>query len=216
MATNKGGVTVALIIVILVSVSFGYILTSPTGGGLQPTKAPTSYTQYINLGADAAGWQYNDNASFTNPVLNVVSSTMVYFNVTEIDGEPHNLYIAYDGAYSSSLFASLQAKRINAPKSIEGTPNYQILTTAQITQTIGHHTQGQYPFHKAGIYTYWCSIHYFTMVGLLIVNASGGSSSAIVTGLPGPVPSNTGNTLITSSQSTFDQLLSLKSIDLVE
>jgi plastocyanin len=180
MASNKGGVTFALIIVLLVSVAFGYILTSPTGGGLQPSKNPTKYTQYVNLGADAAGWEYNYNTSLRNPVLNVVSGTKVVFNITEMDGAPHNLYIAYDGKYTSSLFQQLVVDQKSSPKKIEGSTNYQILSTAQITQTIGHKTQGNYPFFKDGIYTYWCSIHYATMVGLLIVNSTSSTSTSFV------------------------------------
>ncbi len=217
MSSNKGGVVVALIIVVVVSASFAYILSSPTGGGLQPSKNPTSYTQYINLGADAAGWEYNYNASHRNPVLNIKESTLVYFNVTEIDGAPHNLYIAYDGAYSSSTFANLVKEQINNPKSIEGSTNYQILTVAQVTQTIGHSTQGSYPFFKTGIYTYWCSIHYETMVGLLIVNATSGSTSAVLTPLhSGATPVHTGNMPLIYSTSGFNSALALNSIETVE
>lgn len=217
MLSNKGGVTFALIIIVVVAMAFGYVLTSPTGGGLQPSSAPTKYTQYFNLGADAAGWQLNDNASNTNPVLNVLVSTMVYFNVTEIDGAPHNLYLGYDGAYSASLYAKLQGERVSSPKSIEPNSNYQILSLSDITQTIGHKTQGHYPFQKAGIYTYWCSVHYLTMVGLLIVNASSGTSSAIVTGIhASSVPNGSNSTVITYSANTFNYLFNLKASDLVE
>lgn len=194
MASNKGGVTFALIIIVIVSVAFGYVLTSPTGGGLQPSNNPTKYTKYVDLGADAAGWEYNYNQSIRNPVINVTVSTKVVFNITEIDGAPHNLFIAYDGSYTSTLFAKLSSEQVSSPKSIEGTPNYQILSTSQITQTIGHKTQGSYPFFKAGIYTYWCSIHYETMVGLLIVNSTSGSSSVATLNLShGVSPSHVNN-----------------------
>lgn len=194
MTSNKGGVTFALIIIVLVSVAFGYVLTSPTGGGLQPSNNPTKYTQYINLGADAAGWEYNYNSSDRNPVLNVVSSTKVTFNITEVDGAPHNLYIAYDGSYTSSLFTKLQSEQTTNPKNIEGSSNYQILSTSQITQTIGHKTQGTYPFFTTGIYTYWCSIHYETMVGLLIVNSTSGSTSVATLNVAhGITPSHVNN-----------------------
>ncbi len=180
MASNKGGVTFAVIIILLVSVAFGYVLTSPTGGGLQKSNTPTKNTQYINLGADAAGWEYNYNTSDRNPVLNVNLSTTVYFNVTEMDGAPHNLYIAYDGSYSASAFAKYMSDLTTNPKSIEGSNNYKVLSTSEITQTIGHKTQGSFPFvgsSMVGIYTYWCSVHYETMVGLLIVNDTSGSAS---------------------------------------
>lgn len=217
MSSNKGGVVVALIIVVVVSASFAYILSSPTGGGLQPSKNPTKYTQYINLGADAAGWEYNYNASHRNPVLNIRESTHVYFNVTEEDGAPHNLYIAYDGAYSSATFTKLASAQISNPKSIEGSTNYQILTVAQITQTIGHSTQGNYPFFKTGIYTYWCSIHYETMVGLLIVNATSGSTSAVLTPIhTGASLAPAGGLPLTYSTSGFNSALALSSIETVE
>ncbi|MCL4337407.1 MAG: hypothetical protein M1129_03760 [Candidatus Thermoplasmatota archaeon] len=180
MASNKGGVTFALIIILMISMAFGYVLTSPTGGGLHKSSSPTKNTQYINLGADAAGWEYNYNKSDLNRVLNVNLSTTVYFNVTEEDGAPHNLFIAYDGSYSASAFAKYMSDLSSNPKSVEGSNNYQVLSTSQITQTIGHKTQGSFPFvgsSMVGIYTYWCSVHYTTMVGLLIVNATSGSAS---------------------------------------
>lgn len=217
MSSNKGGVTVALIIIIVVSSSFAFILTSPTGGGLQPSKNPTTYTQYVNLGADAAGWEYNYNTSNRNAVLNIKESTLVYFNVTEEDGAPHNLYIAYDGAYSSSTFANLVKEQVNNPKSIEGSTNYQILSVSQITQTIGHSTQGSYPFFKNGIYTYWCSIHYETMVGLLIVNSTSGSTSAVLTPLhASAAPAHAGNMPLIYSTSGFNAALALNTVEAVE
>ncbi len=213
MASNKGGVTFALIIVLLVSVAFGYVLTSPTGGGLTYSNSPTKYTQYINLGADAAGWEYNYNTSDRNPVLNVQLSTLVYFNVTEEDGAPHNLYVAYDGSYSSTLFAKLVSDQKNNPKSIEGSNNYKVLSTSQITQTIGHKTQGKFPFvgsKMAGIYTYWCSVHYTTMVGLLIVNATSGSTSVVTPNVAnGATPSHVNNQS-TYSTSVSNVLLALE------
>lgn len=217
MTSNKGGVTFALIIVILVASSFAYILSSPTGGGLPPSNSPTSHTQYINLGADAAGWEYNYNTSDRNAVLNVQQSTLVYFNVTEKDGAPHNLYIAYDGAYSASTFANLVSSQTSNPKSIEGSANYQILSVSQITQTIGHSTQGKYPFQNTGIYTYWCSIHYETMVGLLIVNATSSTSSAVMGQQNSQVAvTHAGQSSIIYSASGFNAVLALNSIKTVE
>ncbi len=217
MSSNKGGVAFVVIILLLVSASFAYVLTSPTGGGLK-SQTTTKYTQYINLGADAAGWEYNYNKSIRNPVLNVTADTTVYFNVTEVDGAPHNLYIAYDGAYSSTLFAKLSSAQVSNPKSIEGSNNYQVLSVSQITQTIGHKTQGSFGFGSkaTGIYTYWCSIHYETMVGLLIVNATG-STSAVFTPLHGSAsPAPALNIPITYSASAFNGALALNSIEAVE
>lgn len=204
----------------IVSVSFAYVLTSPTGGGLQPSKT-TKYTQYINLGADAAGWEHNYNKSNRNPVLNVLADTMVYFNVTEEDGAPHNLYLAYDGAYSTTLFTKLVSEQASNPKSIEGSSNYQVLSVSQITQTIGHQTQGSFAFGSAssygGIYTYWCSIHYETMVGLLIVNATSANTSAVLTPLhAAPAPAQAGNLPIIYSTSGFNGALALNTIEMVE
>lgn len=217
MGSNKAGVAFALIVVLVVSGAFAYILTSPTGGGLSPTNSPMKYSQYVNLGADAAGWEYNYNTSHRNAVLNINLDTMVYFNVTEEDGAPHNLYIAFDGAYTSSLFAKLVKEQTQSPKSIEGSTNYEILSVSQITQTIGHSTQGKYPFDKSGIYTYWCSIHYETMVGLLIVNSTSGSTSAVLMPVHAvSTPFHSGNVPLTYSASGFNGLLALNSKDTVE
>ncbi len=221
MSSNKGGVAFVVIIILLVSASFAYILTSPTGGGFQPSKSAPKYTQYFNLGADAAGWQLNNNASIKNPVLNVGADTKVYFNITEVDGAPHNLYLAYDGAYSSSLFAKLVSAQTSNPKSIEGSSNYQVLSVSQITQTIGHKSQGDFVFgsasNYAGIYTYWCSIHYETMVGLLIVNATASTSSTVLVPLNAPAaPAPQANMPITYVASSFNGVLALNSVDTVE
>lgn len=217
MSSNKGGVAFAVIVLMVVSAAFAYVLTTPTGGGLQPSSAPTKYTQYVNLGADAAGWEYNYNTSQRNPVLNVQVSTLVYFNVTEMDGAPHNLYIAYNGAYSAAEFAKLVAAQASNPKSIEGSTNYEILSVSQITQTVGHSTQGQYPFQKAGIYTYWCSIHFETMVGLLIVNATTSTSSVVTGVMPASVSLSSGHSVaVTYSTHGFNGVLALKGTDTVE
>lgn len=216
MTSNKGGVALVVVILLVVSISFAYVLTSPTGGGLKYSNSPTKNTQYYNLGADAAGWEYNNNASIRNPVLNVQTSTLVYFNVTEIDGAPHNLYIAFDGAYTSSLFTKLSAEQVKSPKSIEGSDNYQVLSTSQITQTVGHHTQGKFPFFTAGIYTYWCSIHFLTMVGLLIVNSTSASSSVVASGVhAGITPQNVVNMPLTYVTSAFNQYNTLDAVNLV-
>lgn len=217
MSSNKGGVAFVVIILLLVSASFAYVLTSPTGGGLKSASS-TKYTQYVNLGADAAGWEYNYNGSIRNPVLNITADTTVYFNITEIDGAPHNLYIAYDGAYSSTLFAKLVSDQVSNPKSIEGSNNYQVLSVSQITQTIGHKSQGTFGFGSSstGIYTYWCSIHYETMVGLLIVNATGSTSAVAAPLHASASPAPAVNMPITYTASAFNGVLTLNSLETVE
>ncbi len=192
MESNKGGITFAAIVIVVIALSFSYILTTPVTTGVAPTDFSHTSVQYVNLGADAAGWKNLnnfENASAVNPTLSFALNTLVYFNVTEEDGAPHNLYISYDGAYSSSLFSKINSSISSNPTKWEGATNYGILSTSQITQTIGHEVQGKYPFHTAGIYTYWCTIHYDAMYGIIVVSANStpiqlANHSPVVNGSP--------------------------------
>ncbi|MCL4335826.1 MAG: hypothetical protein M1393_00330 [Candidatus Thermoplasmatota archaeon] len=175
MNSNKGGITFAAIVIVVIALSFSYILTTPVTTGVAPTDFSHTSVQYVDLGANAAGWKNLnnfENASAVNPTLSFALNTLVYFNVTEEDGAPHNLYISYDGAYSSSLFSKINSSITSNPAKWEGTTNYGILSTSQITQTIGHVAQGKYPFHTAGIYTYWCTIHFEAMYGIIVVSTN--------------------------------------------
>ena len=220
MSSNKGGVTFVVIILLLVSVAFAYVLTSPTGGGLINPTTPAKYTKYVNLGADAAGWENNYNSSQRNPILNVTTSTLVYFNVTEMDGAPHNLLIAYDGAYSASLFSTYLGYLTGGSPTKAENPgaSYQVLSESQITQTIGHSTQGKFNFQKAGIYTYWCAVHPTSMVGLLIVNDTTTSGSVATTHYSGENAGSTSGNDLTTTTLPFYSIspLALKDVNLVE
>ena len=217
MSSNKGGVAFAVIVLMVVSAAFAYVLTTPTGGGLQPSSAPTKYTQYVNLGADAGGLGYKFQSKQRNPGLKCPGSPLVFLNVTENGRGTPNPDNAYNGAYSAAEFAKLVAAQASNPKSIEGSTNYEILSVSQITQTVGHSTQGQYPFQKAGIYTYWCSIHFETMVGLLIVNATTSTSSVVTGVMPASVSLSSGHSVaVTYSTHGFNGVLALKGTDTVE
>ncbi len=195
MEGNKAGVGVVVIIAILVAVSFAYVLSTPTTSG-SSIKIPNNpaHTNTTLLWADAQGWNLNHGT--VNPTLNYSVGTVVTFQVTEEDSQPHNLYVV-----------SAPSNPTNGPISYENAgQGYKILSTSDITQTPGHTTTGKYYFSKAGIYVYWCDIHKQTMVGWVYVNAT--SSSSVVSspaasgqGTPSALSLNAGAIL----QSGFSQ-----------
>lgn len=164
MQGNKAGVGVVIIIAIVVALSFSYVLTTPTGSTKQTIPSNPAYTNTTYLWADAAGWNFNHG--ILNPTLNYSVGTVVTFVVTEEDGEPHTLTINPGGSTSNPVSGESRSSQ------------YTILSISQITQTKGHVAKGQYYFDKPGIYTYWCTVHPTTMVGILYVNSTSGSSSS--------------------------------------
>ena len=188
MELRNGGIAFTIIVVVVVAMAFGYILTSG-GSSLYPTSYSHKYTADLNVWADANGWElkqgsaathYNSSAtSLVNPILYYNTSTLVYLNVTEADGAPHNFIIAYDGQNTSALYTTITG----ASSGISANPlkweplggSYTIISVSDLTQNIGHTAQGKYPFQKAGIYTYWCSVHPNAMYGLIIIGGPAGS-----------------------------------------
>ena len=181
---GKSGIAFALLVIIVVGVSFTYIITSPSSSGLTPTTSDYSAATnvaYVHIYADAAGWDehyHNINSSDPlNPTIFIKVDTTLYFNVTEEDGAPHTLTIGYLGATNASANLPIAHGQISnsqmlaSYKSYEPSVSYTILSTAQITTTIGHNSQGKFPFTKAGVYTYWCQIHPFSMLGVIIVGS---------------------------------------------
>lgn len=208
MGNKMAGAAFFTLIIVVVAVSFAYILSSPTSSGLTPTtsdysSATNSY--YVHLYADAAGWDEYYNAQNSsqplNPTIFVKVDTTIYFNVTEEDGAPHTLTIGYLGATNSSANIPLNSNgnisnsaMLASYKSYEPGNDYTVLSTAQITTTIGHTAQGKFPFTKPGIYAYWCIIHPFSMLGVIVVG-SYQSPPNIEIGHQTPISTNIGTQL---------------------
>ncbi|WP_393970764.1 cupredoxin domain-containing protein [Oxyplasma meridianum] len=205
MEGNKGGVTLALVIIVVIALGMTYILSAPTIEGITPTNFSHKYVAYVNLGADANGWDfpvgsYNFDNGTVNPTFYFKVGTLVYFNVTEEDDLPHTLTIGYDGSASSTMGSSLIANPgliKKNPTSYEITSkSYTAITTSQLTQVPGHTASGKFPFNTAGVYTYWCTVHPTTMYGLIIVNATSSGTSIQFHQLNNsPVPQNCFNSL---------------------
>ena len=208
MGNKMAGAAFVTLIVVVVAVSFGYILSSPTSSGLTPTtsdysSATNSY--YVHLYADAAGWDeyYNalNSSQPLNPTIFVKVDTTIYFNVTEEDGAPHTLTIGYLGATNSSANIPIQNGNISNSamlanyKAYEPGNGYTVLSQAQITTTIGHTTQGKFPFTKPGIYSYWCIVHPFAMLGVIVVG-SYQSPPNLEVGHQAPMVSQVGSELV--------------------
>ncbi len=166
MEGNKAGVGVVIIIAIVVALSFSYVLTTPTGSQKQTMPSNPAYTNTTYLWADAAGWNFNHGV--LNPTLNYTVGTVVTFKVTEADTAPHTLTINPGGSASNPISGETR------------TGAYTVLSIADITQTKGHLSTGQFYFNKPGIYTYWCTVHPTTMVGLIYVNSTSSSTSATI------------------------------------
>lgn len=184
MSNKLAGAAFVTLIVVVVAVSFGYILSSPASSGLTPTTADYSSatnSYYIHLYADASGWDtyYNNQNSSQplNPTIFVKVDTTVYFNVTEEDGAPHTLTLGYLGSTNTSANIPIvngqisNTKMLANYKSYEPSASYTVLSTAQITTSTGHTSQGKFPFTKPGIYSYWCIIHPFAMLGVIVVGS---------------------------------------------
>jgi|ACXJ01.1.fsa_nt_gi plastocyanin len=198
---GKGGIAFALLLIIVVGLSFSYIVTSPSSSGLTPTSSDYSAATnvaYVHIYADAAGWDehyHNVNSSNpVNPTIFVKVDTTLYFNVTEEDGAPHTLTLGYLGTTNASANLPIvngnisNSKMLGSYKSYEPSVSYTVLSTAQITTTIGHNSQGKFPFTKAGVYSYWCTIHPFSMLGVIIVGSY--QNTSIDVGHSAPISNN--------------------------
>lgn len=161
MYGNKGGIAFAVIVIIIVSVAFAFVLSAPQQAGLKPPSLINySSTNTTQLWANANGWNFGHGT--TNPTLNYTTNELITFAVTEADGLPHTLVIA--------------------PGPKETGSYWTVLTQSQITQTIGHVSQGQFMFTQPGTYTYWCTVHPATMVGTIIVTPGNSTSSVSLPG----------------------------------
>ena len=183
MTARNGGVAFTIIVVLVISMAFGYILTSGTSSNLvPPTNAVTKHVGNITMWADAGGWElkqgpaatsYDPSAtSLINQIFYFNESTLVYINLTEADGAPHTFTIAYDGANTSSLYSSITTGIYQNPTKYESSNSYTIISISQLTQNVGHFVSKTYPFEKPGIYTYWCTVHPTAMYGLIIINGA--------------------------------------------
>ena len=186
MEGNKGGVTLALVIVVVIALSMTYILSAPTVEGITPTNFSHKYVASVDLGANANGWDfptgpYHFGNGTVNPTFYYKVGTLVYYNVTEEDDLPHTLTIGYDGSATSTIGSSLIANPSlikKSPTSYEfASKSYTVVTQSKLTQVPGHTAPGKFPFETAGVYTYWCTVHPTTMYGLIFVNATTAGSS---------------------------------------
>lgn len=153
MEGNKAGVVFVVIVLIMVAIGFTLMLNPPTVKSFSlppvPSKGVKHY-QNITIYADANGWDYNHGT--VNPTLYIANNTVVTFTVIEEDGEPHTLTIN--------------------PGTSETSYQDTLLSTAQITTIPGHVSTTKAYFDTIGVYTYWCTVHPETMVGLIYVNAT--------------------------------------------
>ena len=158
MYGNKGGVTFAVIVIIIVSVAFTFVLSAPQQAGLKyPNLVNYTSKNTTDLWADANGWNFGHGQ--TNPTLNYTTGELITFVVTEADGLPHTLVIA--------------------PGPKETGSYWTVLTQSQITQTVGHVSQNQFLFTQPGTYTYWCTVHPATMVGTIVVTSGSSTSTSV-------------------------------------
>ena len=149
---SKTGVVFAVIVLLIVSMGLYLALDYPQTSSFSLPAAPASAPHSVNITiwADASGWDYGHGT--VNPTITILNGTVIHFTVIEEDGQPHTLTIN-PGPAESTVFDTL-------------------LSISQITTTPGavSHTTAYFP--KVGVYTYWCTVHPTTMVGLIYVNSS--------------------------------------------
>ncbi|MEM0155127.1 MAG: hypothetical protein QW597_00800 [Thermoplasmataceae archaeon] len=167
MPGNKGGIAFALIVVLAVAGSVGFVISpQPTSVLSQTIPANPAYKVSTTLYANVLGWDTptsygNSNGSIPiNPTLNYTVGTVVTFTVIETDTLPHDLYIAKGSNENMAAYYSV----IGAINPIPGS----VYT-------------GEWYALAVGTYTYWCEVHPTTMVGtinVLPVNSSSGSGGS--------------------------------------
>lgn len=169
MAGNKGGIAFAVIVVLAVTASVGFVLSpQPTSVITQVIPANPAFTNTTTLYANAEGWDTptsygNANGAIpVNPTLNYTVGTLITFNVIETDTLPHDLYIAKGTSEDMSAYYSV---------------------IGAINPVPGSQYSGVWYAATAGVYTYWCQVHPTTMVGTINVVAST-NSSAVSTSSP--------------------------------
>jgi plastocyanin len=155
MNGSKGGVAFAVIVVLSIAVTVGFVISpQPTSVLSQVIPPNPAYTNSTTLYANAAGWdtptQYgNTNGAIpVNPTLNYTAGTVVTFTVIETDSLPHNLYIAKGTSENLAAYYSV----IGAINPIPGSKY-----------------TGEWYAQTPGVYTYWCQVHPTTMVGTINV-----------------------------------------------
>jgi hypothetical protein len=153
---NKATPIVLLVVVLIAAgSSFVWFLNVP-GGGVSYQQGSYNSTEVIVLYANAQGWNYN--SSNPNPTLNEKLHTLLEFKVIEQDGLPHTLTIAA------------------GPN--ETTNSNDWIVNVVIPTTVGSITWVNWSFANPGLYTYWCTVHPYTMVGKLYVNGTSNSTSS--------------------------------------
>ena len=152
-ATGKlAGVIFVIIILLAMGSTLFTTLNYPVSQTFSLPAAPAHPQHEVNitLYADASGWDYLHGPS--NPTITILNGTLVHFTVIEEDNQPHTLTVN--------------------PGSSESSYSDTLLSTSQITTTPGHISYVTAYFGTVGIFTYWCTIHPTTMVGLIKVVSS--------------------------------------------
>ncbi len=146
------GVIFAVIILLAMGATLFTTVNYPVSQTFSLPSAPAHPPHEVNitLYADASGWDYLHGPS--NPTITILNGTLVHFTVIEEDNQPHTLTIN--------------------PGSSESSYSDTLLSTSQITTTPGHISYVTAYFDTVGVFTYWCTIHPTTMVGLINVVSS--------------------------------------------
>ena len=171
------GVAFAVMLVAVAGLSLAYELNIPEVHAFKLPPVPSDAKIYrdVTLYAEEPGWDANLGPAKTNPTLVFQVGTVVNFTVIEEDTLPHTLAINPGPKELSNADIVLSI----------GPPQYSVV-------------HGQAYFNKIGVYTYWCTVHPLTMVGLIYVNKTVSTSYSLPK-LPANYPVNYSQTLTINS-----------------
>ena len=179
MSSKATGIIFAVLIVLASGFFLSYELNVPQVNSFSFPPVPSNATRFVNitLYADQPGWDYNVGASHANPTLVFQVGTVVNFTIIEADALIHNL--ALNPGTSEASNATI---------------------VASIAPPTGSVQKAQVYFDSTGIYTYWCTVHPTTMVGLIYVNKTVSSVYSLPP-LPSGYPVNYSQSLTIGSNS---------------
>ncbi len=179
MSSKATGIIFAVLIVVASGFFLSYELNVPQVNSFSFPPVPSNATRFadITLYAEQPGWDYNLGSSHANPTLVFQVGTVVNFTIIEADTLIHNL--AINPGTSEASNATI---------------------VASIAPPTGSVQKAQVYFYSTGIYTYWCTVHPTTMVGLIYVNKTVSSVYSLPP-LPSGYPVNYSQTLTIGSSS---------------
>lgn len=177
------GVAFAVMLVAVAGLSLAYELNIPEVHSfkLPPVPANAKIYRDVTLYAEEPGWDANLGPAKTNPTLVFQVGTVVNFTVIEEDTLPHTLAINPGAKELSNADIVLSI----------GPPQYSVV-------------HGQVYFNTIGVYTYWCTVHPLTMVGLIYVNKTVSTSYSLPK-LPANYPVNYSQTLSINSKGILNR-----------